>query len=161
MRLLTLFLISFLLFGCGNDEINWSTPTSLDQYFMDEINKHREDQQLQPLTFNVTFFEESKRFAAKLADNPGMREQLSKEEEENGYYKQRIQVITDASDIRGCTGFASFSDLNPTPNVVKIMAQACSNTLDNRNSNTFGGAVFQNSNTGDYFYVTFVGRLDN
>ncbi|OHX65303.1 hypothetical protein NH26_02535 [Flammeovirga pacifica] len=127
---------------------------------MTEINKHREKNNLSTLEENNAYFEEAKRFAAELANNPMNREQLTKEEEENGYHKKRIQSVTGSTDMRGCTAYAAYNILDPIPDIVKVMANSCRSTLENRNANTFGGAVFQNSNTGDYFYVVFVGRLD-
>ncbi|MBB3698848.1 hypothetical protein KMW28_09285 [Flammeovirga yaeyamensis] len=161
MRFFLLLIVPVLFFGCKEEEVSWNTPTSLDSYFMDELNKYRESKDLTTFEFNAAYFEEAKRFAANLADNPMNREQLTKEEEENGYHKKRIQSVTGSSDLRGCTAYAAYNILDPIPDIVNIMASRCRNTLENRNSNTFGGAVFQNAATGDYFYVVFTGRLDN
>ncbi|WP_156152589.1 hypothetical protein [Flammeovirga sp. OC4] len=160
MKLLINILLILTLLGCNSDEINWSTPNSLDDDFMNQINKHRQEVDLPELTFNPIFFEQAKRFAARIADNPHMREQLTQEEERNGYYKNAIIAQTKATSVRGCTGFSSGMNLDPTSGVVEYMLRtSCRNTIESRNANTIGAAVFQNSNTGDYFYVTFIGRL--
>ncbi|NME70819.1 CAP domain-containing protein [Flammeovirga aprica] len=158
-RLINVLLILFL-FGCSDDVINWTTPNSLDQDFMNQINKHREEVNLTPLEFNPIFFEQAKRFAAQISDNPHMREQLTAEEEQNGNYRNVIKAQTNATSVSGCTGFSDGFNLDPTTGVVDAMLRvSCRNVIESRNANTIGGAVFQNSNTGDYFYVTFIGRI--
>lgn len=157
--ILKLSLILFLM-SCSKDAINWTTPTSLDQDFINQINKRRSELDLKELEFNPVFFEQAKRFAAQIADNPGMREQLTKEEEVNGNYSKAIIAQTSASSVNGCTGYSAAINLDPTTGVVETMLRtSCRNVIENRNSNTIGGAVFQNANTGDYFYVTFIGRI--
>ncbi|KXX72245.1 hypothetical protein AVL50_01185 [Flammeovirga sp. SJP92] len=127
---------------------------------MNQINKHRASVDLPELEFNPIFFEQAKRFAAQIADNPHMREQLTREEEQNGNYSKAIIAQTGANSVSGCTGFSAAINLDPTTGVVEAMIRnSCKNVIESRNANTIGGAVFQNSNTGDYFYVTFIGRI--
>lgn len=160
MRHILFFYLIFILFSCSSDSINWTTPTSLDQDFMNQINKRRSDLSLKELEFNPVFFEQAKRFASRLADNPGMREQLTQEEEQNGYHTKIIIAQTGANNVNGCTGFSAAVNLDPTTGVVETMLRtSCRSVIESRNSNTIGAAVFQNSNTGDYFYVTFIGRI--
>ncbi|AZQ62345.1 hypothetical protein EI427_08860 [Flammeovirga pectinis] len=160
MRRLIHIILPFILFiSCSsNNEINWASPTSLDQDFMNRINDHREEINLTELKFNPIFFEQAKRFASELADNPGLREQISKDDQIINRYTSVIKAQTGAN-ARGCTGFSASSNLDPNE-VVKIMTQTCRSTIDDRNANAIGGAVFQNSNNGDYFYVTFIGKVD-
>lgn len=160
MKQLLHFSLILLFMSCSSDVIDWTTPTSLDDDFMNQINKHREENSLTELTFNPVFFEQAKRFAAQIADNPRMREQLTREEEQNGNYSKIIVAQTNATSVSGCTGYSAAINLDPTTGVVETMLRtSCKNVLESRNSNTIGAAVFQNSNTGDYFYVTFIGRL--
>lgn len=160
MKQLIFFYLIFILLSCSSDSINWTTPTSLDQDFMNQLNKRRTEISLKELEFNPVFFEQAKRFASLLADNPGMREQLTQEEEENGNYSKVIIAQTGANNVNGCTGYSAAINLDPTTGVVDAMLRtSCRSIIESRNSNTFGAAVFQNSNTGDYFYVTFIGRI--